>query len=500
MKTSNVLFALIKSLTKSEKRYFKVYTSKGQKAQGKNNYIKLFDVIDKQKFYDEDAIIAKFSDTVFIKHISSEKNYLYNLILKTLHLYHSKADSDIRSEEILHYSEILYNKGLANQSVKMVAKLRKTALDNEMLTQTLKISRHCIVLSSQFSDNSKILETDLFQALADSKLSLQKLVNLQEYQELYAKFILLIRKEGEYLRSDEDRAKFSQIINHPLMNDESNALTNDARSLFRFIKHSYFFISGELESAYSYYKKLTKTIALPERNKELSNFCEICLRMKKFNEVAEILVQIKNTPSVTFLDEGKKFYRYYNHLVALYTQTGYFSEAAALTNIIENGIKDYKKTIHKSRQFSIIYYIAYAYFGMGDYKNASKWITRILNDTSADLRRDILCFARILQLIILIETKNKLFIDPLVKAAHYYFSTREKLHSFEKTVLTFFKKIYLTTDTNNEIALYKQLYSELNNKKDQEIFFYFDIFSWLESKINHENFMDVVKSKNQFSI
>ena len=46
MKKDGPLFELIKSLTKSEKRFIKIYASR-YTMKGKNNYLELFDIIDK---------------------------------------------------------------------------------------------------------------------------------------------------------------------------------------------------------------------------------------------------------------------------------------------------------------------------------------------------------------------------------------------------------------------------------------------------------------------
>src|SRR5947199_117055 len=86
MKASDQLFLLIKSMNKSEKGYFKKFSSK-HIIGGQNNYIRLFDAIDSQKEYDEAAIKKKFEGKTFIKYLPSEKNYLYNLILDMLHVY-----------------------------------------------------------------------------------------------------------------------------------------------------------------------------------------------------------------------------------------------------------------------------------------------------------------------------------------------------------------------------------------------------------------------------
>lgn len=90
MKPSNELFNLIKSLTKSEKRFFKLSSSI---QSGEKNYFKLFDYIDDQSEYDEAKLKEHFKTERFIKHLPSEKNHLYKLILKSLRQFHGDQNA-----------------------------------------------------------------------------------------------------------------------------------------------------------------------------------------------------------------------------------------------------------------------------------------------------------------------------------------------------------------------------------------------------------------------
>ena len=73
MKPSNNLFLLIKSMTMSEKRFFKLYSSSGS---GDKIYLKLFDALEKQQQYDEASIKKIFGREAFIKQLTFTKNYL----------------------------------------------------------------------------------------------------------------------------------------------------------------------------------------------------------------------------------------------------------------------------------------------------------------------------------------------------------------------------------------------------------------------------------------
>lgn len=54
------LYQLIKSLSKAEKRSFKIYATRTSSSDAK--FIQLFDAIDKAKEYDEEVIFSKISD------------------------------------------------------------------------------------------------------------------------------------------------------------------------------------------------------------------------------------------------------------------------------------------------------------------------------------------------------------------------------------------------------------------------------------------------------
>ena len=92
-KASSSLFELIKSLTKSEKRYFKVLSSK-HVIGNENKYIQLFDFIDSMEDYNEDIIIDHFKGEAFLNKFSITKARLYDHILNSLEQFHATNNVD----------------------------------------------------------------------------------------------------------------------------------------------------------------------------------------------------------------------------------------------------------------------------------------------------------------------------------------------------------------------------------------------------------------------
>ena len=151
MKPSNELYKLIKSLTKSEKRFFKLSSSL---QSGDKNYLKVFDYIESQDEYDEEAIKKAFKNERFIKHLPSEKNHLYKLILKSLRSYYSEESlSSILKQEIKNI-EILYNKALYRECEKFIVRAKKIAQDtekfyywNEIISWEKKLKEEGLIVS-----------------------------------------------------------------------------------------------------------------------------------------------------------------------------------------------------------------------------------------------------------------------------------------------------------------------------------------------------------------
>ena len=68
-KVKESLHELIKALTKSEKRYFKLMSSRHTSGL-ENNYVILFDFIEKQNEYDENQIFKFFKGEAFLNKFS----------------------------------------------------------------------------------------------------------------------------------------------------------------------------------------------------------------------------------------------------------------------------------------------------------------------------------------------------------------------------------------------------------------------------------------------
>ena len=114
------LFRLVKSLSKSEKRQFKLYVNRLE-SNADTKFIALFDLLDKMSVYDEQKIAN--SKIVKREQLSNVKSHLYKQILVSLRLSISSTNKRLQLREQLDYVYILYNKGLYEQSLQMLQRV-----------------------------------------------------------------------------------------------------------------------------------------------------------------------------------------------------------------------------------------------------------------------------------------------------------------------------------------------------------------------------------------
>ena len=134
-------YELIKSLTKTEKRYFKLYTGF---QHGDKTYLKLFDIIDKQTTYDEKKIIQQFLKTHKTTNLPAVKKYLFEQLIASIKSYGAYKDLDSDHTDLIETYKVLHYKGLYGMSERLLKKIKQITLDDDAF------ARHFSVLLMEY--------------------------------------------------------------------------------------------------------------------------------------------------------------------------------------------------------------------------------------------------------------------------------------------------------------------------------------------------------------
>ncbi|HET8736923.1 MAG TPA: hypothetical protein VFM69_10015, partial [Pricia sp.] len=198
------LFVLVKSLSKSEKRQFKLYVGRlGVNADAK--FLALFNLLDKIKKYDEKTILG--SGIVKKAQLSNLKAHLYKQILVSLRLNPVNQTIRVQIREQLDFATILYQKGLYKQSLKILDKAKSTAIENQEKNIAYEIVELEKIIETQYITRSIPDRADEL-AVQAKELSAQnvmtsKLSNLS--LQLYGQMLKVgyVRSDGDYVRVKE---------------------------------------------------------------------------------------------------------------------------------------------------------------------------------------------------------------------------------------------------------------------------------------------------------
>ncbi len=150
MTPSNDLHELIHSLTKMEKRYFKLYVSRSPGAK-QPLALKVFDAIAKQRKYDEKALLKAFKDESFASNFPAYKNHIYTTVLRALAHYRESATASDSIDVQLRQVRILMENNLYKQAFKLNQRLKYRATEAEdfaAVMESIELDRKMLVARS----------------------------------------------------------------------------------------------------------------------------------------------------------------------------------------------------------------------------------------------------------------------------------------------------------------------------------------------------------------
>ena len=127
------------------------------------------------------------------------------------------------------------------------------------------------------------------------------------------------------------------------------------------------------------------------------------------------------------------------------------------------------------------------------------WLNQIINARDEDLRSDILCFARILNLISHYELRNDDLVEYYIKSTYRFLGKKDDLHFFQTRILRFLKRLNTIQSNEDLMTGFRELKDQLlpltSNPYEKRAFVYFDIISWLESKIEQKPVKEIIRYK-----
>jgi len=505
MKPSNDLFDLIKSLTKSEKRFFKLSSSL---QSGKKNYLKIFDVIDKQDEYDEEAIKRTFKTKRFVQHFPSEKNHLYKLILKSLRAY--KSDNTINSilQQEIKNIEILYHKALYKEANKFLQRAKKKAKEHEKFYYLYELLLwEKILLEEEYEEGE--FTKDIDSLIIEERNVINKLRNLAAYHILYSKINYIFRSGG-YVRNAIDRKIVAEIVNHPLISEKNTALSKRATTICYYIKGYCALANQDTKLCLENFRKVKKVFDQNPLIKDdltkryintIANMLNCHIEMGNNDEARTLIDEMNRLPEnrsfSSFDSRVRIFTSSYLNQLNLNAKNGNFEESVKLSPEIIEQLGKFENKINKEQEVLFYFKLAYAHFCYGDFNVALFWINKVLNDNEPSLRQDLYGYSRLFNLIIHFELGNFELLEYIIKSTHRYLNKRQLAYKIEEIIIKSLKALSKNKSKNEYddilIGIQNDISALGDNEYEMVALKFFDFSAWVHSKLNNCTMSESIK-------
>lgn len=502
MPTGNKLFDLIRSLSKTEKRYFRMRASFHTKGET-NQYMQLFERIDRQQEYDEAELLRELGDGPIAEHLAEAKYYLYNAILKSLHTFHADRSVTMRIQTLIHQAQILLAKGLYDQCPALLAKARKLAITHElwsMMPSIMRVEYNLLMLEMGVPGVEERLER-LFETLRHYQ---ELEANRDKYWGHHMRMFARYRALG-MPRSEKELAVFRSFVEEEMMRSPELPLTSAAK-MYYYQSHALYSdlrndFEGTLQAHLAIHKLITGS---PRRYTDdlliptLFNICVGTLRGEMLDHFFTYYPDLLHrTERYARSHQYRKYINALGLRASLFCLAGYFEDAVAGMREIESKLVELGRVRAEHDRDHVATLGVVAYFGCGDYARCLDYLNELMSMKSS--RENVQLIARTLALIVHFELRRFDLLEYLLKSTYKYLLSKEKLFGFERAVIEFIRGALNTASEAELLPLFRSLHERLvaltRDPFERIPVEIVDVISWLQAKIEGRMFAEVVRER-----
>jgi tetratricopeptide (TPR) repeat protein len=505
-RTTDILFQLIKSLEKAEKRHFKLYI---KRSSGNDDLkiVRLFDALDKLKEYDDKLLLKKMPD-VTRPQLANLKTHLYKQLLASLRLLKSTDSIDLQLTEQFDYAHILYKKGLFLQSIRILERAKDLARANhkynilpllialEKRIEGLHITRNVQNRADQLATEANDVIHHMGVVARLSNLSLK----------LFSWFV-----QNGHARNAEDEKSIKQYMKENLPPDVQTE-KGFYEQLYLFQSYTWYaFIRQDFLQYYRYAQKLVSLFEEQPLMKrvETSHYIKSMHYLlnahfdlrnhREFEKTLRLFEKVAQTDRVKDHDNFRiqAFIYISQARINQHFMQGSFKHGLSVIPGIEKELSDYDLFIDSHRVLVLNYKFAMMYFGSGDYNTCIDYLQKIINDNTT-LRYDLQCYARVLHLMAHFELGNDMLMESLSKSVYRFMAKMKNLTAVEDAMFKFLRQSLPLSPRQLQPEFEKLLHTIKHLEKDRfqtRAFAYLDIISWVESKVFNKPMSVIIHDK-----
>ena len=490
------VFELIRSMSKAEKRNFKLYATRLSGNQ-QAKFIALFDCLDGMEEYNEKRILQRCP--IKKEQLPNMKAHLYKQILVSIRLLEVQHSLHMQLHEQLDFARILYNKGLYQQSSKLLDKVADLALQSEQYTVALDFIELQKKIDTQNTTRGMISKSEKLNRLADTLCD--RITRISELANIATQLYGLYLQLG-YTRTQKDINLIIHVYGQRLSKYEN--LPEDKLSFTErfYLYQAYAWYHYILHNMLLCYKNVRHWITLFDEHPQMkrlmfdaymrgySRLLDSLFLLRSYKRFAQTLNTFEHEiAGIDNVGDNSRMIAlqiHYTHQINKSFYEGAFNEGIKIIPEVEAFIQRYQNHLDIHHRMLLYYKIACLYFGNGDYDACMSYLKRIISTRDPLIRRDLQCYARILNLICSYESGSDYNIDYQIRAVYVFLDKMNDLQQVQKEMMHFLKRLNSVYASDLKEA-FRKLYETLkpyeHHPYERRTFYYLDVLSWLQSKV-----------------
>lgn len=505
-RSADILFQLILSLEKAEKRHFKLYIKRSSGNQDLK-IVRLFDALDKMKEYDEKTLLKKLTG-VTKPQLANLKSHLYKQIMASLRLLKSADSLDLQLNEQFDYAHILYKKGLFLQSLRILERAKEIAKANQkfnFLPQLIALEKRIenLHITRSMQDRAESLSAEANEVSRHIDM-VARLSNLA--LKLYSWYV-----EHGHARNEEDEKDVRQFMKENLTKDVWEQ-TGFYERLYLYQSYTWYaFIRQDFLQYYRYTQKwvdlfteqpLMIRVETGHYIKGLHNLLNAHFDLRNYRQFEKVLKQFEKLAQTDRVKDHDSFriqaFIYISTAkINQHFMQGTFKQGLSLIPGIQEKLQGYHLFIDSHRILVLNYKFAMLCFGSGDYKRCIGYLQNIINDKTS-LRYDLQCYARLVHLMSHYELGNDMLMESLTKSVYRFMARMKNLTVVEEAMFRFLRQSLPLSPRQLKPEFEKLLNTIKHlekNRFETRSFAYLDIISWIEGKVYGKPMGTIINEK-----
>lgn len=500
---SEALIYLVNSMTKPEKKAFRIATDSSDGAY----YLQLYDLIDSNKEITSEQLKEEFSIKLPKASFDTSATHLYKTLLNTMLDLRKDQDSYYSLFDMILKARILFEKSLYQECFDTLKKVKKNATKYENYYALLISSR--LELEYQLALNFPGLdEKDLLHKHFKVSETLRIIQKIHQQSALYEllKYRMLHRGNA---RSEKQKTELNDLVVSEMSIVSSSNIQNfEISKLHQLFQANYLISVGDYKSAFHSFNELNN---LHEANKHLwsnppiyyvlsiEGVLDSLRSLREYKGMSHFVQQLEkiDTPFLSFNTNVVCLIFLYELFPFL--DRGDFGSCERLMKKYDAKLLKKVQLLSLARNAELHLYLALIYFGLRDFQKAKKCLSKIIFTNRDYSYLPVFRTIRLVNLMILYELKDTEFIKYESRSIKRDINAAGKEYKIEKKIISFVNK------TNLPVSIVKRKRLWENLKKDFEIINHdvyeqqtlrlFDFSAWIESKVRRIPLAEILNNR-----